>query len=176
MKTQGKLKSEMKNNKSLHQFLKFGMVGIAALVIDVGTFNLLLFVFNTSPFVAKSVSVTLAVIFSFLGNKIWSFKLAEINPEIAALTPPLSDIVEEREVLKSSQQFSLFVVVNVIALLFPLTALYVSRNILGYTSVLSDNISANAIGLIVGVVFRFYAYKFWVFATRSKKITQLEGA
>ena len=35
---------------------------------------------------------------------------------------------------------------------------------LGYTSILADNISGNVIGLALGTAFRFTFYKTWVFA------------
>ncbi len=35
---------------------------------------------------------------------------------------------------------------------------------LGFTSVLADNISSNVVGLVLGTAFRFALYKWWVFA------------
>jgi len=36
--------------------------------------------------------------------------------------------------------------------------------VLGYTSVLADNISSNVVGLFLGAVFRFVLYRYWVFS------------
>ena len=39
----------------------------------------------------------------------------------------------------------------------------VSHDVLGYTSRLADNISANVVGLALGAVFRFWTYRKFVF-------------
>ena len=45
-----------------------------------------------------------------------------------------------------------------------LLCLWVSHYVLGFTSILADNISGNVIGLALGTAFRFTLYKLWVFA------------
>jgi len=45
-----------------------------------------------------------------------------------------------------------------------LACLWVSHYVLGHTSVLADNISSNVIGLLLGAVFRFVLYRYWVFS------------
>jgi putative flippase GtrA len=58
---------------------------------------------------------------------------------------------------------SLFVVFNVIGLGFSVASLVVSHDLLGLTSRLADNISANVVGLALGAAFRFWTYKRFVF-------------
>ncbi|MDP2014193.1 MAG: GtrA family protein, partial [Actinomycetota bacterium] len=41
--------------------------------------------------------------------------------------------------------------------------LYISHYVLGLTSALADNLSANVIGLGLGTLFRFWSYRKWVF-------------
>jgi putative flippase GtrA len=53
--------------------------------------------------------------------------------------------------------------VNTAGLLVTLIPLYVSRNVLGYDSLLADNISANLIGVALAAAFRFLANRIWVF-------------
>jgi len=53
--------------------------------------------------------------------------------------------------------------VNVFGLVITLTPLYVSRNILGLTNLVADNISANLIGVGMALLFRFTASRLWVF-------------
>ena len=45
-----------------------------------------------------------------------------------------------------------------------LACLWVSHYVLGYTSILADNIAGNVVGLALGTAFRFSFYRLWVFA------------
>jgi putative flippase GtrA len=47
-----------------------------------------------------------------------------------------------------------------------LACLWFSHYVLGFTSLLADNISSNVIGLALGTVFRFWLYRSWVFRPR----------
>ena len=44
-----------------------------------------------------------------------------------------------------------------------LACLWISHHLLGFTSLLADNISTNVIGLALGTAFRFFLYRYWVF-------------
>jgi hypothetical protein len=45
--------------------------------------------------------------------------------------------------------------------------LVVSHDLLGLTSLIADNISANVVGLGLGTAFRFLTYRRYVFATAA---------
>lgn len=60
-------------------------------------------------------------------------------------------------------------------MLIGLTCLWVSHYVLGYTSLLADNISSNVIGLALGTVFRFWLYREWVFRPRRAS-AEADGA
>jgi len=131
------------------QFARFTVVGLGGLVVDWGVSNLLW----TTVFVegrvdhphalGKLVSTILAIIVNWLGNRYWAFR-AERRKEAVA------EAVE-------------FFVVSGVGSIFPFICLWVSVDVLGYTSLLADNISANVIGLALGTAFRFVFYKIWVF-------------
>jgi hypothetical protein len=55
------------------------------------------------------------------------------------------------------------VVLNAIGLLIALGCLGFARYVLGLDGVLAFNIAGNVIGTGLGTVFRFWAYKRWVF-------------
>ena len=44
-----------------------------------------------------------------------------------------------------------------------LLCLWVSHYLLGFTSLLADNIATNGVGLVLGTAFRFTFYRLWVF-------------
>ena len=50
-----------------------------------------------------------------------------------------------------------------------MVTLALSHDVLGLTSRLADNISANLVGLALGTVFRYLTYKRFVFATGPRR-------
>ncbi|MCH9815351.1 MAG: GtrA family protein [Actinomycetia bacterium] len=135
-------------HKLITEFSKFGIVGLIALVIDIGLFNLLMYAgpggfFADRPITAKVVSVVVATTASYFLNRAWTFS--------------------DRARTGVVREYVLFFVLNGIALLIALGVLWFSHYALGLTSALADNISANVVGLALGTLFRFWAYRKWVF-------------
>ena len=56
-----------------------------------------------------------------------------------------------------------YVLINLAAMVFPLTCLALSRHVLGWDSALADNISANLVGLVLAFGARFVLFKRFVF-------------
>ena len=61
------------------------------------------------------------------------------------------------------REVGLFVVFNLIGLGISVLTLTISHDLLGLTSRLADNISANVVGLALGTLFRYWSYKTFVF-------------
>src|SRR5690554_4413148 len=61
----------------LLELLRFGSVGAVAFVVDIGLFNLLRFgpgeLLLHKPLTAKVLSVAVAVLVAWLGNRYWTF-------------------------------------------------------------------------------------------------------
>lgn len=130
----------------VHEVAKFGIVGAFAFVIDIGLFNILLYgggPLVDKPLSAKAVSVAVATTFAYFGNRYWTFR--------------------HRGRTNMGREYLLFFVFNGIAMLISLACLWVSHYAMGLDSPLADNISANVVGLILGTLFRFVAYRTWVF-------------
>ena len=129
----------------VHEIAKFGIIGAVAFVIDVGLFNLLLYAgpLEGRPLTAKVVSVAVATTFAYFGNRYWTFR--------------------HRGRTNMGREYLLFFVLNGVAMLISVACLWVSHYLLGFTSALADNISANVIGLGLGTLFRFWSYRTWVF-------------
>ena len=133
----------------LTQLTRFGLVGLVGLGIDLLVFNTLrLTVFNTDTvehgaFYAKIVSTSLAIIANWLGNRYWTFRHAR-RPHWV------------REGIE-------FAAVSIGGLIISLACLWVSHYVLGFTSILADNIATNFVGLGLGTAFRFTFYRLWVF-------------
>ena len=143
----------------IREAAKFGVVGIIALVIDVGLFNLLMYagpfaIFADKPLTAKVVAVAVAMTFAYFANRYWTFR--------------------DRGRTSMAREYVLFVILNVIGMGIALGCLWFSHYALGLTSALADNVSANVIGLILGTLFRFWAYRKWVFpAVEDEAATEL---
>jgi putative flippase GtrA len=127
---------------------KFGTVGAAAFVIDVGLFNLLrASVLSDSPLTAKTVSVLVATTFAFLANRHWTYR--------------------DRARTGYGRETVLFFATNAAALLISWACLATTHYLLGLDSQLADNISGNVIAVGLGTLFRFWVYRTWVFPQES---------
>jgi len=130
---------------------KFGVVGLVGYAIDVGIFNALRFgyvadgAWLSTPVGAKVVSVTVATIATWFGNRFWTFKDRR-------RTNVVLELVE-------------FSAIAALGMGIAVGCLYVSHYVLGYTSVLADNVSANVVGLGIATTFRFLMYRFWVYGS-----------
>jgi putative flippase GtrA len=121
---------------------RFGAVGLVALVVDIGTFNLCRHVLELGPLASKTIAVALATTVAFCGNRGWAF----------------ADRAQRGRALS----YAAFVSVNLVALGIGLLCLSTSAA-LGFTSPLAENISGNVIAIGLGTAFRFWAYDAWVF-------------
>lgn len=142
--------------KKIHnELLKFATVGAAAFVIDTSIYNLLRYtLLQNNPLFAKVISVTISMIFAWLGNRHWTYK--------------------GRNQKSATLELTLFITLNLIGLGISLACIWVSHYIFGFNSLLADNIAGNGIGLILGTSFRFATYRLWVFPENKQPQTQPE--
>ena len=140
----------------VHEVAKFGLVGLLGMVVDLPIYNWLVFdnplvvvghhgdgMLHDKPVTAKFISVTVATVATYLGNRHWTWK--------------------HRERTGLHREYVLFFVLNGIGLLIAAGCLGFSRYVLDLHNALADNISANVIGLGLGTLFRFWSYRRWVF-------------
>ena len=129
------------------ELARFGSVGAAAYVVDVGLFNLLRSgpgdLLGHKPLTAKVVSVAVATMVAWLGNRYWTFS--------------------DRRSSSRARELAGFVVVNLGGMVISVGCLAFSHYVLGLTSGLADNISANGVGLVLGTAFRYVCYRQLVF-------------
>lgn len=134
------------------EIAKFGTVGAAAFVIDVGLFNVLrATILNDSPLTAKTISVLVATAFAFLANRHWTYR--------------------DRARTGYGRETILFFATNAAALLISWACLATSHYVLGLDSQLADNISGNIVAVGLGTLFRFWVYRTWVFPEHTPVAT-----
>jgi putative flippase GtrA len=134
----------------LEEMVRFGIVGGIAYVVDVAIFNALRFEgdfwsgpLSHKPITAKVISVAVATIVAYAGNRQWTWR--------------------HRARRGVRRELTLFLALNGVGMFIAVSCLAVSHYVLGYTSALADNISANVVGLVLGTAFRFWSYRRWVF-------------
>lgn len=126
------------------EMIKFGVVGAVAFVVDLGLANLLWHtVLEDKVTTAKIISGAAATLVAWAGNRQWTFRHRRSRPV--------------------HHEVGLFFGVNVVALGIAAVTLAASHYGLGFTSRIADNV-ATVIGIGFGTLFRFWAYRRWVFA------------
>ena len=130
---------------------RFLAVGGAATIVALIIFNLLVHGFNTGdhallgkqPILAFVMANTVGMGVSYYGSRHWAFR--------------------DRPPVTSDGGLISFVAINLLTMLIPIACLAISRDVLGHDDPLSDNISANLIGLVLGLIARFALFRSFVF-------------
>ena len=141
-----------------HEIAKFGVVGAVNFVIDAGIFNLLLLTkFGHKPVTAGTISTSVAIVSSYFMNRHWTWRHTQrAHP---------------------ARELALFIAISLVGLVIALGCLGVSRYVFGYTSLWTDNIAKNGVGLLLGMVWRFWAFKRWIFLpTEADAAAQTDAA
>lgn len=124
-------------------FLVVGGLGYA---VDVVAFNVLL---SRAPFsgwdptLARTVAMAVAMVVTYTGNRWWTWEGVRRHDR--------------------RREAALFVVFNLVGLVISVGVLLISHDLLGLTSRLDDNVSANVVGLGLATAFRFWSYRTFVF-------------
>jgi len=132
------------------QVQKFGVVGLSGYIIDVGLFNLMSLAAidivpgDGEPLIYKALSSCVAICFTFVLNGRWTF----------------GQHIRNRS---RTRKFAVYLGINLFAMLIVLGCLFISRFVLGFDSLLADNIAANFVGTAIAMVFRFVLYRKVVF-------------
>ncbi len=130
------------------ELVKFGIVGGLGTIIDLGGAAVLHSACHEGPLESKAISITAATIFTYLGSRYWTFRHRENQPV-------------HREAL-------LFVVLNVAGLILAELVIAGATYGLGLKDQLAYN-AASFIGTGLGTIFRWYAYRKWVFLAPAQQ-------
>jgi putative flippase GtrA len=135
-------------DKLVRYALKFGVVGLVGFFTDIAIFNLLRVSVFDEPIAPKIISVAIATLVTWFGNRYWTFREHRRKNYLLELLE--------------------FGAVALGGLLIGLLCLWVSHYLLGFDSIVADNIAGNVIGLFLGTAFRFFLYRFWVYGHHRK--------
>lgn len=135
------------------ELAKFGLVGLVSFVIDLGGFNLLV----AGPMdhkitTAKLLSGGVATVVAWIGNRYWTFRHRRNRPV--------------------HHEVALFFVVNAIALVVSTGWVALAHYVFHARGTLSLNFAA-FVGIGLGTLFRFWAYRRFVF-TNEPDVTGMD--
>jgi putative flippase GtrA len=130
---------------------RFLAVGLAATIVALILFNFLVHGFNTANFallndqpeLAYLIANAVGMAISFRGTKVWAFR--------------------ERPTSQPDGGVLAFVGINFATMLIPMACLWISRNAMGLDDPISDNVSANVVGLLLANAARFFLFRSLVF-------------
>ncbi|MCF2532657.1 GtrA family protein [Yinghuangia soli] len=125
---------------------QFLLAGGLAYAVDVAVFNLCLFL-GLDAVTSKVVSSVPATIVAYIGNRYWTYR--------------------HRERTGVGREYTKFFVFSAIAAAIQAGCVFVSHHLMGFTSPLADNISGNIVGMALGTLFRFWAFRTFVFKHKS---------
>jgi putative flippase GtrA len=123
------------------ELTKFGLIGAIGAIVDLGGASVLYGAYHIGPLTAKAISILAATIVTYVGNRFWTFR-HRVNQHWA------------REII-------IFVVLNAVGLLIAEAVITFVHYGLGHHSTLAFTIASIA-GTCLGTIFRYFAYKKWV--------------
>jgi len=132
---------------------KFGTVGAVAYAVDLGIYNVLHLLAGVGPLTSKVGSSVLAATVAFVGNRQWSFRHRERTRKV-------------------HHEYLLFFALNAVGLALALLALGFGYYVLDMRSALATNLWGNVLGTGLGTMFRFWAYRRFIWLAPD----QVEGA
>ncbi|MFI9806201.1 GtrA family protein [Streptomyces sp. NPDC052301] len=126
----------------VREVAKFGAVGGAGVLVNLGVFNLVRHV-STLPVVRASIIATVvAIAFNYVGFRYWTYR--------------------DRDKHGRTKELTLFLFFSAIGLVIENGVLYLATYGLGWDSPLQSNVF-KFIGIAVATLFRFWSYRTWVF-------------
>lgn len=132
----------------IHEVGKFGVVGAITFLVDFSLFNLFDEILGFETLTAKTISTAVAATLAFIGNRYWTWR--------------------HRERSGLGREYGLYFLFNAVGLAIGLACLGICYYGLGsiwpvFQTVLAKNISGILIGTALGSLFRFWAYRRFVF-------------
>lgn len=124
---------------------KFGSVGGVAYVVQLVATNLL-WANGVQVMTGQVLGTLCAIAVAFVGNRFWTFG--------------------DRARTGYGRETFLFLVMNGVGMLIQVGCQAFSLYVLGLDGPLAQNVSGNVVGVALGTLFRFFAYRTWVFPPR----------
>ncbi len=130
-----------------HELAKFGTIGLINLVVNFAVFNLLWLTFlRSGELKAKAVATIVATTCAYFMNRHWTYR--------------------DRPKSTLRKEYTLFFFFNLVGLVIEVTVVGIAKYGLHQTHIVVLNI-CTAVGIVLGTIFRFWAYRTHVFKLAS---------
>ncbi|MFF4837823.1 GtrA family protein [Streptomyces sp. NPDC001315] len=121
---------------------KFGAVGGAGLLVNLGVFNLVRHVTDLPVVRASVIATVVAIVFNYIGFRYFTYR--------------------DRDKGGRTKELTLFLLFSVVGLVIENGVLYAATYGFGWDSPLQSNVF-KFFGIGVATLFRFWSYRSWVF-------------
>lgn len=126
----------------LNELLKFGAVGGAGVLVNLGVFNLVRHVTDMQVVRASVIATVVSIVFNYVGFRYFTYR--------------------DRAKTERAREMTLFLAFSAVGLVIENGLLYVATYGFGWDSKLENNIF-KFVGIGVATLFRFWSYRTWVF-------------
>ncbi|MFF4306641.1 GtrA family protein [Streptomyces sp. NPDC001601] len=126
----------------VREVAKFGAVGGAGILVNLGVFNLVRHVTDLPVVRASVIATVVAIVFNYLGFRYWTYR--------------------DREKSGRTRELTLFLLFSAVGLVIENGLLYLATYSFGWDSPLQSNVF-KFVGIGVATLFRFWSYRTWVF-------------
>lgn len=141
------------------ELLRFLAVGGLATAVSFVGFNVLVHGAVTGvapmrdqPVAAYIIVNAIAGVVAYVGMRRWAFSHRQVTDSVSSVVS--------------------FFALGALTMAVPVLCLAVSRSVLGLSSVWTDNVSANVIGLGLGTALRFWVFRRFVFVTATATVAE----
>jgi putative flippase GtrA len=133
---------------------KFGSIGALAFVVNIVATNAMWHAMPSKRIVGSIVGTAFAIVVTYIGNRFWTYK--------------------DRDSIGRQREMVLFVTVNLIGMLIENVPLAVSQYVVHWDSTLASNVAKYIIGTPLGMVFRLWTYRTWIFPKAQPALADAE--
>ncbi|MEU0334261.1 GtrA family protein [Streptomyces sp. NPDC006193] len=135
----------------VREVAKFGAVGGAGVLVNLGVFNLVRHVSGLPVVRASIIATVVAIAFNYVGFRYWTYR--------------------DRDKSGRTRELTLFLLFSAVGLVIENGVLYLATYGFGLDSPLQTNVSKFA-GIGVATLFRFWSYRTWVFRAMPARAAQ----
>ncbi|WP_078901307.1 GtrA family protein [Actinacidiphila yeochonensis] len=132
----------MKTSLMYREIAKFGVVGAAGVLVNIGVFNWLRHSTDLHTVRASIVATLVAIVFNYVGFRYFTYR--------------------DRDRARRTREMGLFLVFSAAGLVIENGVLYLATYGFGWDSSLQSNVF-KFVGIGVATLFRFWSYRTWVF-------------
>ncbi|MDX3314862.1 GtrA family protein [Streptomyces sp. NPDC054884] len=133
----------------VHELAKFGAVGGAGLLVNLGVFNLVRHLTDLQVVRASVLATVVSIVFNYVGFRYFTYR--------------------DRDRGGRTKELTLFMLFSAVGLVIENGLLFVATYGFGWDSPLQNNVF-KFVGIGVATLFRFWSYRTWVF--RALPVTE----